>query len=212
MPADWPACVSDEYGAACTSADELFQDEYGNVAPGHRDPHAAPYAGTTHPLIFMNTGGNYSWDQRVQDELALGQRVPPELTPAYVTDVQLVALVPDAVTTTTTSCGTYSAGGGQTGTLSKTVISVTVTVVAARTGRVVATRTFTGTGQEDCPATFESTGGPPWTLDPGPAPAYGHDASADAGSTYTSNGTGQPQQYSSAVTAWINGLLTGPPV
>jgi hypothetical protein len=150
-------------------------------------------------MVFMGTAPavgspDADADQRIVDEYP---HVPPELTPAYVTDVQLVALFQQH--TISSPCGTYTDGAGETGTLSSLAMSATVTVIAARTGQVVATRTFTAPGQS-CPANLEVSGGPPWTLDPPPAPAYGQDGPDNQGAN------------SSALTAWINGLLTGSPV
>lgn len=195
-PADWSDCPG--YNAGCSLS--LFENEFAQVAPGHGNPHAARYAGNAHPMVFMGdapaSGAPHtSADQRIVDQYP---QVPAELTPAFVTDVQLVAIF--AQHTINTSCGTYTAqDSGKTGTLSSVAVSVTVTVVAAATGRVVGTRTFTAQGQS-CPANAEVSGDPPWTLNAPPAPAYGQEGQGDDGA------------YSSALTTWVNRFLTGPAV
>ena len=174
-PVDWSA----------QGASQVFVRAFARVAHGRGVARAAVYKGYRHPLVFI---GRYRdddpWNQTVEFQWQSNHRGKSALRPKFVTEVQLVAYVTEREQHL--SCGSYEGSDGKVGRLLRTEADTTVSIIVARTGQTIATRTFTDL--PNCPASYMEVGDPPWLI-PGSVPAYYSD---------------------DAVTNWVNSFLKGP--
>lgn len=214
-PSPTPSVLYVDWTQAFSGPESVSDPITSFFAPLAKDkgvPGSAPYAGDAHPMAFLYRSKDTSddWEFDIAKSYADSQLEnstifsPPDSgNPLLFTDtsqVQLVVVVVEQSSASAGSCGSYKRqSDGKVGELLRGVDVITVTIRAAVTGRVIATRTFTSS-PPSCPQSFTYTvgtdfsGDPPWTIPP--EMLGGYDG--------TSTGA------TPAIRKWIDSFLTGP--
>ncbi len=187
---------------------QVIESYFAPLAKGKGVPGSARYAGDAHPMAFLYTTNStihdFDWEAGIAYKYGPPSTLdnntlfsPPDsgnpLLFTKTSQVQLVAVVNDAWVQGG-SCGTYTRSDGRQGELLQTKEVVTVTIRAALTGKVIATKTFTGI-LPSCP---QQVSGPDLNDDP-PWRIY------SVYLFYDGSSASDP-----ALKKWIESFLTGP--